>query len=90
MFGPLIVRPQKSKGDKTGSWRIQLKPKYLHKNCIACRMCALVCPEDCVQGKEKNAFFTDYTYCKGCGLCAQVCPKQDIEMVREDSEGENK
>jgi pyruvate ferredoxin oxidoreductase delta subunit len=89
MFGPLVVKPAKSKGDKTGSWRIQLRPKYLQKNCIACKMCLLVCPEGCIQGEEKNTFMSDYNYCKGCGLCAGVCPKQDIVMIEEGSK-ENK
>ncbi|MFA4888239.1 MAG: 4Fe-4S binding protein [Candidatus Omnitrophota bacterium] len=83
MFGPLIVIPAKSKGDKTGAWRIQSRPKYLQKNCIACKMCAVACPEGCISGKEKNTFMADYLYCKGCGLCAQACPKADIEMVEE-------
>ena len=90
MFGPLIVRPQKSKGDKTGSWRTQLKPKFLQKDCIACKMCLLICPEGCIRGKEKNTYFTDYNYCKGCGLCAITCPKKDIEMVEEESRNEKK
>lgn len=86
MFGPLIVKSAKSKRDKTGSWRVQLKPKYLHKNCIACKMCTLICPESCVHGQEKNKFDVDYDYCKGCGLCALVCPKQDIVMEEETKE----
>jgi len=44
MFGPLTVKPANSKGDKTGSWRTQSRPEYLHKNCIACRMCLIICP----------------------------------------------
>ena len=88
MFGPLIVKPQKSKGDKTGAWRIQLSPEFLHKNCIACRMCFTICPEGCIQGKEKNTFTCDYNYCKGCGLCALVCPKGDIIMTEEAPKGE--
>ena len=90
MFGPLIVKPKNAKGDKTGSWRVQLRPKYLQKNCIACKRCVQICPEGCVKGKEKNTFTPDYTYCKGCGLCAVVCPKADIIMVEENSEGEKK
>ncbi|MFH0935564.1 MAG: 4Fe-4S dicluster-binding protein [Candidatus Omnitrophota bacterium] len=85
MFGPLIVKPQKSKGDNTGAWRIQSRPKFLQKDCIACRMCLLVCPEHCISGKEKNTYQTDYNYCKGCGLCARICPKADIEMIEESS-----
>lgn len=86
MFGPLIVKPAKSKGDKTGSWRVQLKPKYLQKNCIGCKMCGLICPEACIKAEEKNKFSADYDYCKGCGLCALVCPKQDIVMEEESKE----
>ena len=84
MFGPLIVKPIKSKGDKTGAWRTQSRPKFLQKNCIACRMCFTICPEGCIQGKEKNTFICDYNYCKGCGLCALACPKSDIVMVEEE------
>ena len=90
MFGPLIVKPIKSKGDKTGAWRTKLRPNYLQKDCIACRMCISICPEGCVQGKEKNTFICDYNYCKGCGLCALICPKNDIIMTEEEPEGENK
>jgi pyruvate ferredoxin oxidoreductase delta subunit len=90
MFGPLIVKPYKAKGDKTGSWRIQLRPKFLQKNCIGCKMCLLICPEGCIQGEEKNTYNTDYNYCKGCGLCARICPKSDIVMMEEQSEGEKK
>lgn len=86
MFGPLTVKPAKSKGDKTGAWRVQMRPKYLKKNCIACKQCVYICPEGCISGTEKNAFDPDYTYCKGCGLCALVCPKKDIEMIEEKKE----
>jgi pyruvate ferredoxin oxidoreductase delta subunit len=84
LFGPLIAKPGSSKKNKTGSWRTKSKPKFLQKNCIACRLCVLICPEGCIEGKEKNTFHCDYDYCKGCGLCAFICPKQDIEMVPEE------
>lgn len=90
MFGPLVVKPIKSKGDKTGAWRIKVKPEFLRKNCIGCKMCLTICPEGCIQGKEKNAFSCDYNYCKGCGLCALICPKADILMVEDNPEGEKK
>lgn len=83
MFGPLIVKSGSSKRNKTGSWRTEVTPKFLQKNCIACRMCATICPEGCIEGTEKNTFHCDYNYCKGCGLCAIVCPKKDIEMEKE-------
>lgn len=90
MFGPLNVNPLKSKGMKTGSWRVLLRPHYLHKDCIACRLCLMICPEGCVSGKEKNTFAVDYNYCKGCGLCADICPEEDVEMVGEELKEEDK
>jgi len=84
MFGPLISKPGTSRDNKTGSWRVEARPKFLHKNCIACRLCLLVCPEGCITGGEKNTYDCDLAYCKGCGDCAAICPKKDIEMVKEE------
>ena len=56
MFGPIIAKPGSSRKNKTGSWRTESKPKFLQKNCIACRLCVLICPEGCIEGKEKNTF----------------------------------
>lgn len=84
MFGPLVNKPGSSRNNKTGSWRIELRPNFLQKNCIACKMCILICPEGCVEGNEKNTYHCDYNFCKGCGSCAAICPKQDIAMVKEE------
>ena len=84
MFGPLIVKPKTSRNNKTGAWRVEARPKFLQKDCIACKMCLMVCPENCISGNEKNTYNSDFNYCKGCGLCAFICPKKDIEMVKED------
>lgn len=84
MFGPLISKAISSKANKTGSWRTDSKPKFLQKDCIACKMCILVCPESCVTGEGKNTFMCDYEFCKGCGNCAAICPKKDIQMVKEE------
>jgi 2-oxoacid:acceptor oxidoreductase delta subunit (pyruvate/2-ketoisovalerate family) len=84
MFGPLICKPQSSRSNKTGAWRTESKPKFLKKNCIACNMCVLICPEGCIAGSGKNTYDCDLDYCKGCGNCALLCPKQDILMVKEE------
>ncbi len=84
MFGPLISKPGSSRNNKTGSWRIGLKPKFLKTNCIGCKMCLAVCPEGCISGEAKNTYDCDYAYCKGCGGCVKVCPKADIVMVKEE------
>jgi len=83
MFGPIYAKPGTSKKNLTGSWRTGLKPKFLQQNCIACKMCLIICPESCVTGEEKNTFQSNLDYCKGCGLCAEICPKKDIMMVEE-------
>lgn len=86
MFAPITAKPGTSRMNKTGSWRMGLKPKFLRQNCIACNMCAIICPEGVVEGEGKNTYRVDYDYCKGCGLCAEVCPKDDIVMVPEGEE----
>ena len=86
MFSVLAAKAKASKANKTGSWRSLVKPKYLHKDCINCSLCKIICPEGCIEGKEKNAYNSDYDYCKGCGLCAYICPKKDIEMVPNEEE----
>ncbi len=88
MIGHLTSKPGSSKANKTGSWRTELKPKFLKKNCIACKMCVLICPEGIITGEGKNTFDCDLAYCKGCGNCAVICPKKDIEMVSEIEKGE--
>jgi pyruvate ferredoxin oxidoreductase delta subunit len=90
MFGPLVVKPIKSKGDKTGAWRIRLRPEFLKKECAGCKLCIQVCPENCIQGKDKDSYKADLAYCKGCGLCSVICPKKDIIMVKEESGEEKK
>jgi len=85
MFGPLVSKAGSSRKNKTGSWRVENKPRFLNKNCIGCKMCILVCPEACIEGTEKNNFKADLDFCKGCGLCAAVCPKKDVEMIKEET-----
>ena len=91
MFSVLVSRAKTSRANLTGSWRSTLKPKFLHKECINCSLCKLICPEGCIEGLEKNAYDTDFDYCKGCGLCVYICPKKDIEMVsNQDTEADSK
>ena len=84
MFGPLISKPGSSRNNKTGPWRTEVRPKFLKKNCIACNMCLLVCPESCITGQGKNNYDFDADYCKGCGMCAAECPCGAIAVVAED------
>jgi pyruvate ferredoxin oxidoreductase delta subunit len=86
MFGPIVAKAGSSRKNKTGSWRIEARPKFLQKNCIACKMCLIICPEGCIDGNEKNTYNCDLNYCKGCGNCAKICPKDDIIMIKESGE----
>lgn len=84
MFSILAADAKTSAQNKTGSWRSLKKPEFLRKDCINCGLCKLICPEACIEGKEKNKYLSDLEYCKGCGLCAYICPKKDIKMVSEE------
>lgn len=84
MIIPVTSKPRTSKANKTGTWRSGKKPHFIQKECIACRLCVMVCPEGCISGDKKCTYISDYKYCKGCGNCAAVCPVADIEMVKEE------
>ena len=63
--------------------------------CIACNMCATVCPalcieidaafdpEDAAHPKYPARFEIDYSRCVFCGLCVEACPEDAIRMVKE-------
>ncbi|HUV52116.1 MAG TPA: 4Fe-4S dicluster-binding protein [Dehalococcoidia bacterium] len=75
-----------SRANKTGAWRTAVKPRFLQKNCIACDVCALSCPEGCIFGTGQKTYYANEDFCKGCGICASVCPVHDIEMIPEGGE----
>ena len=81
-----VTHPGGSRVNKTGSWRTSVKPRFLHKHCIACDVCALSCPDGCIFGTGQNTYYANEDFCKGCGICASVCPVHDIEMIPEATE----
>lgn len=63
--------------------------------CIACNMCATVCPakvieievgfdaNDPAHPKSPVRFEIDYSRCVFCGLCIEACPEDAIRMVQD-------
>lgn len=84
MFGPLVSQAGSSKNNKTGSWRVEVRPKFKNELCIGCKMCMQHCPEGCISGTGKTDIAVDLAFCKGCGICAFICPKKAIEMIKEE------
>jgi len=84
--------------------KIQMSPRYrgypqfiidpetqTHK-CIACEMCARICPSQLitVEGtkfpgeKQKRAtrYVHEHQYCSLCGLCVEVCPTTALDFSK--------
>ena len=63
--------------------------------CVACNMCATVCPAYCIEieaapdfadaahPKSPLRFEIDYSRCIFCGFCVEACPEDAIRMVKE-------
>ena len=64
--------------------------------CVACFMCAVACPAECIhieateapaqwEGRDKipSKFIIDELRCIFCGMCIEACPKDAIEMTQK-------
>lgn len=83
----MIAKANSSLNNKTGAWR-SYRPEIDIDKCIACGLCAKICPDSAahmkkIKGQQKA--YVDYDYCKGCGLCAKECPVKAISMEEEPS-----
>jgi len=83
--------------------KVKLSPRYrgriiLTRNidgrerCVACNLCAAVCPVDCIslQKSEKidgrwypEFFRINFSRCIFCGLCEEACPTAAIQLISD-------
>ncbi len=82
-----------------GAPRLNLDPATGDTLCIACNLCALACPESCINvgavnrevmegdKKKKKKVLSTYIYdtsrCMFCDLCVEACPTDCIELTQE-------
>jgi NADH-quinone oxidoreductase subunit I len=82
-----------------GAPRLNMDPETYESLCIACNLCALACPEDCIDvitmdiemsvaGKPRkkkvlDEFIFDTSRCMFCALCQEACPTACLELTQE-------
>src|SRR4026208_2181872 len=75
-----------------GAPRLTNDPVTGETLCIACNLCALACPEHCIEvgwerteaGKKALTTYTfDVSRCMFCGLCEDACPTPCRELTQE-------
>jgi len=63
--------------------------------CVACMLCATVCPSECIyieaaedpdleMQKYPSTFIIDISRCCFCGFCVEACPEDAIRMDTEE------
>jgi pyruvate ferredoxin oxidoreductase delta subunit len=82
-IGSIITEPGNASQYQTGGWRTQ-RPILDTSKCIKCGLCAIFCPEGCIEQDAEGYFKADLFYCKGCGICARECWTQAITMAEEE------
>jgi len=94
-FKPIVtVQYPREKIEMTPRYRgypqLTIDPETKTHRCIACEMCARICPSQLitVEGtkfpgeKQKRAtkYIHEHQYCSLCGLCVEVCPTTALEF----------
>ena len=59
--------------------------------CVACTMCARVCPDNCIAvegddtGYQRTVTRYDFVmeWCCFCGLCQDICPTQTLSLAAD-------
>ena len=74
-----------------GMPRLRFDPKNGEELCIACHLCEIVCPDECIhivseknpigKGKRLVSFEINYERCCLCGLCVDPCPTKPLTAI---------
>ncbi|HEU4390391.1 MAG TPA: 4Fe-4S binding protein [Blastocatellia bacterium] len=92
-----LERPRVSERFR-GAPRLNLDPDTGMTLCVACDLCALACPVDCIEvgsirrevreGEKVNkkkvltTFIFDTSRCMFCNLCSEACPTDCLELTQ--------
>jgi NADH-quinone oxidoreductase subunit I len=67
------------------------------ERCVACNLCAVACPVDCISlqatedetGRRYPAWFRiNFSRCIFCGFCEEACPTYAIQLIPDFEMGE--
>ena len=74
-----------------GMPRLRFDPTSGEELCIACHLCEIVCPDECIhivseknpdgKGKRLVSFQINYERCCLCGLCVDPCPTKPLTAI---------
>jgi NADH-quinone oxidoreductase subunit I len=67
-----------------GAPRLNMDPETHDTLCIACNLCAIACPEDCIDViPMDDEFIFDTSRCMFCALCQEACPTSCLELTQD-------
>ncbi len=93
---PVTIEYPDVKRDMSNRFRglpaLRSDPQTGEALCVACGLCARICPTSCLEmhvvpseegDRELGEFILRAGRCLNCGMCAQVCPVDAIAMSKE-------